>query len=82
VTGEQSISVSYVANDLCDNSGGHFALFFTTATKSQFDFEKAVPDAIDAIPIGDTKAIDYAPLRVTVQHPTAAKWQFKVDQSA
>jgi hypothetical protein len=86
VPGQESITVSYVANDPSDNSGaqldlGHFALFFSTDTGTQIDFQQAVSDAIDAIAVGGTVAKVYAPLQIVVQHPTAAKWQFKVSQS-
>jgi len=87
VPGQQSISVSYVATDPSDDAGaqldlGHFALFFSTDTGEQFDFQQAVTDAIDAIAVGGSKTTDFPPLQITVQHPTAAKWQFKVEQSA
>lgn len=61
---------------------GHFALFFSTDTGSQFDFQGFVTDSMDGTAVGGTKTKVYAPLEIMLQRPNTDQWVLTVKQSS
>jgi hypothetical protein len=61
---------------------GHFALFFSTAAGSQFDFQTFVTDSMNETAVGEVKTKLYAPLEIVLQRPDTGQWVLTVKQSS
>jgi len=53
---------------------GHYALIFSTDTRTQLDFSGYVNDTLDSIGIGAAKTKSYPPLRITVKRPNTDQY--------